>query len=347
MNKNLKLTVLALLVTAAAVTAHAKTTNLLQSVTVSLNVYSQGTAVVTTSGTKGVINHSILTTKALIQALKSSGTFNSGDVLVRVTPVPGYVTNLVPGSTTNLLITNESLVFGTVSNYFIINGDTPGIAISNTPVAFGTNIVVIDDTNVTLGLNTATVGDGTNIGASDLPNPLPIGSNTTVTLTTLTNAAGQIDGTNYVFVNNTLDVVSITNNPRESSWAIFNKNSDPELTPIPTNILFDIRTELVYDDGTNRAYMNGEKTNNNGRIGGGSTGQIRTLVLSNGNWNIRLQGYAAGSVENIVVGPTSSSFVYCPVDSWTGNGSGTTNNNSTPVIINGSIHESYYAVLKQ
>ncbi len=55
MNARLKLTVLALLIAAPGMTAHAQT-NLLQAVTVGFTFYSQGAPVITSSGTNNVVD---------------------------------------------------------------------------------------------------------------------------------------------------------------------------------------------------------------------------------------------------------------------------------------------------
>jgi len=344
MIKNLKLSALALMIAAAAMMTQAKTTNLLQSVSVAFTIYAQGTPVAISSGTKNVINHYAFATKDLIQALKATGTFNQGDILVRVTPIPGYLTNLVAVSTNILLLTNTSTSTLSVSNELILNGGAP-VLIGYSNVVFGTNIAVIGGVPVTLETNFATVIDTNGTTTNGLT--VEVGTNTTVTTSALFNTNGYLVGTNYVFVNNSLNLVSITNRPPESYWAIYNKNASPVLTLIPSTTLFDIRTDRLHGDGTNLAYLNGETFNKNGREQGGTTEEVRTLVFSNSTWNIRLNGDASASaVVNLEVNSTLASLVYSPDYSWTAGGSGTTTN-SAPVIVKGTIREWYYSVLRQ
>lgn len=342
MIRNLKLSALVLLA-AATLTAHAKTTNLLESVSVMLTVYTQGPTVSTSLGTANVLDHFAFPTKTLIQNLKASGTFNNGDILVRVTPYPNYVTNLVPVSTTNLVISNSSTSTANLTNIVTLGSTTPvNIAVSN--LVFGTNIVVIDGTNVTLGLNTALVVSNATTNAQTFV----IGSNTTVTTTILTNAAGYNVGTNYAFVIYDLNLVSVMNLPSQSYWAIYNIGASPVLTPVPSNIHFDLYTDPIYGDGTNLAYMkNGNIIYRNGLMGDGTDQAYSTMVLSNIDWNIRLEGNVTiVGVGDVHVGPAST-YVYLPGSyNWTGGGTGTTTN-STPAIIKGSIHQQFYKLLAQ
>jgi hypothetical protein len=328
MIKKLKLSALALLTGAAAMPAHAET-NLLQTVSVALTAYAQGTP----SATQNFINQFAFSTKTLIKAISASGTFNTGDLLVRVTPVTNVVvdvTNLTQISTTNLVITNTS---STNLNYNLTFGGVT-TNIGDTNVTFGADVVDIGGgTNVTLGTNTASIG--TNLPA------LIIGTNTTVTVTTVTNGAGEIIGTNYAFAINALSTVATaTNTLGTASWAIYNKKTSPSLTPISTNVLFDIHRDEVYGDGTNLAYVHGEKIKANGEIEFGTTEEIRTLILSNSIGQVKLEGYAHGRVVPVSLGKTAAApVVYSQNYNWTGSGSGITND--AIVIINGTISESF------
>jgi hypothetical protein len=326
---------LALFATAAAVAVHAQSTNLLQTVTVEFTAYSQGTPATTANGdVVNIVNHSSFGTKDLISALSASGTVNKGDMLVRETPVTNvviYVTNLVPVGNTNLVITNISTSLEVVSNDLIFGGVTTYIG--NTNVTYGTNILVIDGASVTIGSNTATYGT----------NVLAIGTNTTVTMTTLTNAAGEITGTSNYFVINALNVTpSTTNKLGTASWVIYNTKTTPKTTPISTNVYFDIHTDNIYGL-TNSAYIHGETIKANGEIKFGTTDEIRTLTLSNSMAQIRLVGYAHGVIVPVSLGTTASAEV---VDSqnykWTGSGSGVISKDATPAVIDGNITEIYF-----
>jgi hypothetical protein len=335
MTKKLKLSAWTLLAAAATVTAQAQT-NLLQSVTVAFTYFSQGAPVPTSTGTNNVVNKNNLTTKELIGIL-SPGGFQSGDVLARATPVtnvPVTVTNLSTVSTTNLVITNtnpslespalNAVLFGSTSNY-----------IGTTNVTFGTNIVAVDGTNVTMGTNSVTIGTNVLIPV--------IGTNTTVTTTILTNAFGNSVGTNYAFVINALvPGQTTTNKLGTASWVIYNPANHGTITPISTNLLFNIYTDTVYDDGTNLAYMHGENIKKNGVIQFGTTDEIRALVLSNSTWNIKARGYAHGHVVAVSLG--GSDVVYSQDYLWDGSGSGVISN--TPIVIDGLISEQYFKMLK-
>jgi hypothetical protein len=331
MIKKLKISALALFATAAAVTARADT-NLLQGVTVAFTVYTQGTP----SATKNIVNQASFGTKALIESISASGTVNTGDVLARVTPVTNTVvdvTNLLQVSTTNLVITNTSTSNTNIAYEVIFGGVTNAIGTTN--VVFGNNIVAIDGTNVTIGTNTATIG-------TNSATPLIIGTNTSVTVSTLTNSIGEVTGTNYAFVINALNPVpTATNKLGAAYWAIFNPKTTPKITPISTNVLFDIHTDEVYQDGTNLAYLHGEKIKNDGQIESGTTDEIRSLTLSNSTMQIRLEGYAHGSIVPVSLGTTLSAEVVNSQDyHWTGSGSGTSN--LATMVITGNVTETYF-----
>lgn len=328
-----------LLIGASAFTVQAQS-NLLQDVTVAFTAYYQAPNVVNSTGTNYFVGQFFFGTKTLIQAISATGTFNSGDILARATPVTNtvvYTTNLVAVSFTNLLLTNISTSLGAVSNV-VLFGSTSNY-IDNGNLAFGTNILDVKGTNVTAGTNTATVISGTNAGLT-----FDIGTNTTVTTTVLTNSVGQVTGTNYAFFINALAVSpSSTNVLGTPFWAIYNPKSTPALTPISTNTYFDIHTAVVYGDTNQLADIHGETVAKNGVIKSGITDEIRVLVLTNSIWHIRLQGYSHGHDVPVSLGGgvTATSHDY----SWPGNGSGTTTN-STVVVMDGDVTEDYFKLLK-
>ena len=340
MTKKLKLSALALMVAAAAVTAQAQDT-LLQAVSVNFTFYSQGKSMVTSSGnTNNFVDHQGFGIKDLIKALGVS--YVSGDVLARSTPTPIYTTNIVPGTVTNLIITNISTSTEIVSNAILFLGASNYIGDTN--VTFGTNIVLIGGVPVTLGTNYATVGTNLVLSPASTAAPMLIGTNTTVTTTNLTNAAGFVVGTNYTFVNNTVNVVT-TNKTGPGTWVIYNTGTKTT-TPIPTNVFFDIHTEVVYKSPTNLAYMHGETIKHDGEIDFGSTDEIRALVLSNSTTQIRLDGYAHGHLVPVSLGTTATApVVYSQDYHWFGNGSGLISN-TVPSVISGEISEGFFKLLK-
>jgi len=337
MNKSLKLSALALLAAAAASTTNAQT-NLLQAVTVSFAVYSQGP----TNGVgTGTTNYTVngpgrFDSKALIQILSSNG-FQTGDVLARATPVtnvPVEITNLVADGTIVLVITNESTSEEIVSNYLILGNNTNFIGDTN--VTYGSNIEIIGGYTVTLGTNSATYGT----------NSLIVGTNTTVATSILTNAVGNAVGTSSGFTSYNLEPsASTTNALGTPSWVIYNSNKGkPTITPINTGVYFDIHTDGVYGLTGVPAYVHGEQITRKHVIKFGTTDEIRTLILSNGTWNIKLQGFSHGHSVPVSLGGTD--VVYSQDYTWTGDGSGTSTN-STPVVIEGnSITEEYFKFLK-
>lgn len=338
MNTKLKQSMLALLIAASTLTVRAQDT-LLQAVTVDFTFYSQGTPVSNSSGgTNNVVDHQGFGIRDLIRTLSASGTFNPGDILVRVTPTPIYVTNIVPVSTTNLVLTNISTSTEIVSNAILFLGVSNYIGTTN--VTFGTNIVAIDGVDVTLGTNSATVSNNATL-SSGTANPMFIGTNTTVTMTNLTNAAGYITGTNYTFVINAVNIVT-NNKTGAGSWAVYNRGT---LTPISTNVYFDIHTDSVYTSPTNLAYVHGEIIRHNGEINFGTTDEIRTLILSNSTMQIKLDGYAKGHLVPVSLGGTATSpVVYSQNYTWIGNGSGIISN-TVPSVISGGIIEGFYKLL--
>jgi hypothetical protein len=228
MTKKLTIPVLSLLLAATALTAHAET-NLLQSLTMAATVFSQGTPVVTDSGTNNVVNKALFTTKDLIRILSTSGTYQNGDTLVRVVTV----------------------------------------------------------TNTT---------DSTN----------PLGS---------------------------------------SAWMIYNAKTTPVLTPINTNVYFDVHTHVVFDDGTNLALIHGESITRNGVIHFGTRDEFRTLVLSNSVWQIKLDGYAHGHLVPVSLDGKGGDVVYsADYPEWNADGSGTMNSNI--LVLNGQASENYFKLLK-
>jgi hypothetical protein len=232
-----------------------------------------------------------------------------------------------------LVITNESTSEESVSNYLILGANAP-VFIGDTNVTYGTNTEVLDGQTVTLGTNAATVGANTYV----------VGTNTTVTTIPLTNGVGNPVGTSNIFVSNTLtNSVSPTNKLGTASWQIYNNNKGhPTLTPISTNVTFNIYTDQVYGDGTNSALVHGQIVGRNGVIRFGTTDEIRTLVLSNSTWTIKLQGYANGRYVPVSLG--GSDVVYSQSYNWFGSGSGTSN--SVPVILDGFIDEDFLKELK-
>jgi hypothetical protein len=340
MNKRLELSALALLAAAAAATANAQT-NLLQSVSVEFVIYSQGPTNVVSGRTNYTVNDSgRFGTRELIGIVSSNG-YHSGDVLARATPVTNVaveVTNLVPIFTNIVVISNASTSLEAVTNELSISSINGGAFanIGNDTVTFGANTTtnLIDGATVAVGTNTATYG----------PTSQSIGTNTTVTTITLTNADGYAIGTSNIFISYNLETSSTaTNKLGTPSWVIYNDhNGKPAITPISTNLLFDIRRDLIYGL-TNSAYVHGETIRSNNVIRYGTTDEIRTLLLSNGVWNIRLQGYAHGRVVSVSLGGTD--VVYSQDYTWDGDGSGATTN-STPIILDGDIREMYFKYLK-
>ncbi|MGD0812878.1 MAG: hypothetical protein ABSA83_04685 [Verrucomicrobiota bacterium] len=336
MKKEIKLSALALLAAVAASTTTAQT-NLLQAVSVGFATYQQGPTNITTV-TNYLVDKGSFGSKDLVNILSSNG-FQNGDILVRATPViiTGVtVTNLEPGGTNILVITNESTSEEIVSNYLILNTNAP-VFIGDTNVTYSSDTEVIDGLTVTLGTNIATVGTDTNALT------LVVGTNTTVTVIPLTNGVGNPVGTSNIFVSNTLtNSVTPTNKLGTASWQIYNKHTKPQLTPISTNVYFNIYTDHVHADGTNAALVHGQTVAKNGVIKFGTTDEIRILVLSNSAWNIKLQGYANGHYVPVSLG--GSDVVYSQTYNWTGSGSGTSN--SVPVILDGFIDEDYLTELK-
>jgi hypothetical protein len=318
---------------AAAMNTQAATTNLLQSVSVSFTVFTQGAPIVTSKGTNNVVSHNAFGSHDLVRAV--SGTYHSGDMLVRATPVtnaPVTVTNLVPVWTNTLLLTNTSTSTQVISNELIFGTNNP-IAIS-TNVTFGTNIEVIGSIAVTLGSNIATAGATT----------IDVGTNTSVTASVVTNNVGFILGTNYVFVSNTLtNSASSTNILGTASWQIFNPADHGTLTPISTNVTFAIYTDKVYDDTNAVALIHGEFIKRDHVIKSGTTEEIRTLILSNSTWNIKMVGYAHGHYVPVSLG--GSDVVYSQDLNWSGSGSGLMGTN-TPAVIEGNVLEDYFKFLK-
>ena len=339
MNKKIRSFALVSLLAAAAMGAQAGTTNLLQSVTVAFTVYKQGPSNVNsaTGLTNYIVDKSSFKTKDLITAVSATSNFNNGDVLVRATPVTNAVvnvTNLVPNGTNTLTLTNTS-TSNTNITYDLITATSTN-AIGDTNITFGTNIEDFGTNAVTLGTNTAIVGTNTALNVI-------VGTNTTVTITTLTNAVGENVGTNYVFVSNTLTNEPTTTNVLGTPyWAIYSSRTKT-LTPISTNVTFDIRTRLVYDDGTNVARIHGETITKNHIVKFGTTDEIRTLVLSNATVNVKLQGYAEGHYVPVRLGKGDTS--YSQDFGWAGSGSGTYTN--APVVVEGGIVEQYYKFLVQ
>lgn len=336
-----KLCTAALAVIFATTTAHA-TTNLLQAVTVAIDFYSQGTTITNASGTNYNVNKGGLGVKDLIKMLSPSNVYDKGDILARATPITNEVvngTNLTVVSTTNLILTNTSTSLESISNEVIFAGLTNDIGGSN--LVFSSSLEVIDGTNVTTGTNTAMVEMGGNV------NPLSfvIGTNTTVTTTTLTNAVGEITGTNYAFAINALtSVPSGTNTLGPPSWVIYNPKWSPPITPISTNVYFDIHRAHVYHDTNNLAYVHGETVGHNHVIHFGTTDEIRVLVFSNASWQIRMQGYAAGRYIPVSLG--GNDVVYTQDYGWIGNGSGVSSN-ATDVVLQGDIGEAYFKFLQR
>ena len=122
-------------------------------------------------------------------------------------------------------------------------------------------------------------------------------------------------------------------------WAVYNKKTTPKLTPISTNVTFNVYIDTVYTL-TNLAYLHGESIQKNGEIKLGTTDQIRTLTLSNSTEQVRLSGYAHGRVVPVSLGKTASApVVYSANFDWTGSGSGVLDSaTNTPIIINGGVN---------
>lgn len=114
------------------------------------------------------------------------------------------------------------------------------------------------------------------------------------------------------------------------------------MTPLNTNVLFNIYTDDVYSDGTNVARIHGETVTKNHEIKFGTTDEIRTFILSNATWNIKLSGYASGHYVPVSLGggAVSASQDF----NWIGSGSGTGTN--VPVVISGGVSEDYSKFLK-
>lgn len=328
MKRVLKYAVLAVLAVAAAISAKAET-NLLQAVTVDLLYFSQGPTNVNDGVTNYTVNGPIrLDTKYLINALSTNG-YKSGDVLVRATPVTNvtvYVTNLVPTSTNTLLITNESTSEETVSNYLIFNSGSP-VLIGNTNLSFTTNAS---------GSNSLTVA----VYGVDM---LTVGTNATESSVELTNQVGNVVGTSYTFVNNTLNPVATgVNSLGTATWDIYN-SVHHLLSPISTNVYFDIHTDDTYGLTNVPARVHGEQVTHQNVIKFRTTDEIRTLVLSNTTVNLKLVGYAHGHLASVALGGGAVGTVQDY--SWVGSGSGTITN--YPDVLTGGITEQYYKFLKQ
>jgi hypothetical protein len=349
MTTKFKTLVLTLFGAVAAISTPAQTSilsesNLLQSVTVALNVYSEGTPMVTGSGTNHIINGGTLRTKDLIRLVSASGTFKPGDILVRARSVSNTVTtvtNLFPISTTNLIITNLTTNGGPVSNAVVFGGVSNYIGASN--LVFGTNIETIGDSNVTFGTNVLAVVEGSSTNALSFT----IGTNTTVVATSLTNSSGATTGTNYLFTINALNISATnTNSLGSASWNIYNPNSTPILAPISTNVVFNLYTDDIYtgtnSDSTNLARVIGDDVGRSGIIETGAVDAIRSLVLSNSAMQFKITGFARGHIVRVSLG--GSHIVYSRDFNETAAGSGTTN--TTSILLDGGITETYFKLLK-
>jgi hypothetical protein len=175
-------------------------------------------------------------------------------------------------------------------------------------------------------------------------NSLFIGSNTTVTSLTFTNSSGYVIGTSNIFVINSFtNIPGETTNLGTASWVIYNNNhGHPSITPISTNVTFDIHTDDVHGDGTNLALIHGETIGKNHVIKYGTTDEIRTFSLSNATWNIKLDGYSNGHYVPVSLGDDVTG--YSSDYNWEGSGSGTSN--AVPLVIEGSVSEQYSVFLK-
>jgi hypothetical protein len=333
MSTKVKIGMLASAFAVATLSASA-TTNLLQSVNVAFTVFSQGPTNVSGNNTNYTVDHARFDTKALIAALSPTSNFVAGEELVRATPVetvPVTVTNLVTNGTITLEFTNTSTSTSSVSNEVIVGGMTYMIGTSN--VTFGTNLQTIGGSSVTIGTNVATFGT----------NSFIVGTNTTVTATALTDTNGYNTGTNYVFVSNTLTNSAATTNVLGTAvWDIYTPRTKT-LTPINTNVTFNIYPVHVHDDGTNIARIHGEVITRNHVVIHGTTDEVRAFVLSNANWNIRLIGYAEGRYIPVNLG--GSDLSYSQNFNWFGAGSGTSN--TAVVVVEGYVTEDYFKFLKQ
>jgi hypothetical protein len=343
MTKKLKLSALVSVMVGVAMGATAGTTNLLQSVEVTFTVFTQGTPVVKNGDTNNIIDKGKFDTKALIAAVSPTSNFVNGEMLVRATPVSNavvLVTNLVPVWTNILVISNTSSSVDAISNDLIFNSNAP-IYIGNTNVTYSTNTETIAGSVVTLGTNVATVGTNTNAVT------VTVGTNTTVTVTVITNAFGFNVGTSNVFVSETItNVPSSTNVLGTASWDIYTPaghHTPATLTPISTNVIFNIFTDTVHDDSATNAIIHGETIGKNHVVKFGTTDEIRAFVLSNASWNIRLDGYSQGHYVTVNLGGNDD--VYSQDYNWTGSGSGLSN--SVPTVIEGGVTENYFKFLTQ
>ena len=271
--------------------------------------------------------------------MSSSGTFTNGQELVRATPItnaPVPVTNLTVVATNVLTLTNTSTSTLSVSNEVSLNGDTL-TPVGDTNLVFSTNTETIGSNVVTIGTNIVLAGTNTNVTYN-------VGTNTTVTSAILTNAAGVDVGTNYTFISYTLTTSNASTNILGTpSWYIYTPkpHNKGTLAALSTNVLFNIYTDHVHDDGTNLARIHGETVTKNLLIKFGTTDEIRTFVVSNATLNVKLEGYAQGKYIHVILGGGASS--YSQNYNWTGNGSGTSN--TTALVITGTIDEDYIGPL--
>jgi hypothetical protein len=113
-----------------------------------------------------------------------------------------------------------------------------------------------------------------------------------------------------------------------ASWVIYNKGT---ITPISTNVYFDVHTDDAYG-GTDPAYVRGVNITGNHVIKYGTTDEIRTMILSNSAWQIKLVGYARGHEVPVSLG--GSDVVYSQDYNWSGSGSGTTGDSGN--VVNGA-----------
>lgn len=343
--RNIKITALALLTAATALTVHAQD-DLLQALSVSFTIYTQGTPISNSSGgTNNVVDKQSFGTKDLIAAVTGNA-FTNGELLVRVTPTPILVTNITAIGSTNLILTNISTSTEIVSNALLFDGTSNYIGATN--ITFGTNIVDIGGTNVTVGTNSVTAGTNATLSSGTV-NPFPIGTNTTMTVSNITNASGYVVGTNYTITTNALTV--ITNiKTGDGWWGTYNTKTKAGPTPISTNVHFSVTTEDVYADTNNiAAYVHGETVRKNGEINFGTTDAIRTLVLSNSTMQIRLRGYAKGHLVavSLTSPPTAGSTVYSQDYIWDAAGSGISNAVPvTPLVVEGGVVEAFYKLHK-
>jgi len=120
MTQIIKAATVSMLLTFASATVHAQT-NILQTLSVALAVYTQGDELIHGNPplTNNTIDKAAFLTRALIKAVSASGTFHDGDLLVRATPVTNNAEGIATWEIYNTL--NKSLVPISTNVYFEVH----------------------------------------------------------------------------------------------------------------------------------------------------------------------------------------------------------------------------------